>query len=183
MAYSYLTNHHFYDFNQLVDHLEAAPGQTVLDLGCGHHGYWSFPMSKVIGRTGEVHAVDILPAAIDNVRRKSAELKLPQIKTVWADLEKLKQHKLPMADLALLVNTLFQIKSRPKLLSAISSLLKPQGKLLVIDWKQSINPYGPPQENRITEEDLGIWSKKAKLETLKEFYLDDDHFAKILIKA
>jgi len=183
MAYSFLTNHHFYDFNELIDHLEVQPGHTVLDLGCGHHGYWTFPMAQMVGRTGQVQAIDILPGAVNSVRRKSAELKLPQINSLWLDLENLKKHKLPLADVALLVNTLNQIKKRPKLFTALGSLVKPQGKLLIIDWKSNNNPYGPLQEHRVLEDDLKKWSKRVKFDVLKEFYLDDDHFAKILVKA
>ncbi len=182
MPYSYLTKHHLYDFDQLMAHLGVRPGHQVLDLGCGHHGFWTFPMAQTVGRTGEVHAIDICPAAVKNIKRKSAELRLKHVNPVWADLEKLKNADLPKSDIALLVNTLYQIKKKPTFLSAISSLLKPQGKLLIVDWKVNSNSYGPPSDQRITEEDMKKWTKRAKLDTLKELYLDDDHFAKVLLK-
>ncbi|MFZ5365103.1 MAG: class I SAM-dependent methyltransferase [Patescibacteria group bacterium] len=181
MAYSFLTNHHFYDFNQLLDHLEVRPGHAVLDLGCGHHGYWTFPMAKMVGRSGQVHALDIMPSAVDMIKRKSAELKLPQINPIWADMENLKKFKLPTADLALIVNVMHQIKNQKKLLTELKGLLRPKAKLLIIDWRQAGNQYGPPLEQRVAEQELIGWGKKARLDLAKEFYLDNDHFAKIFI--
>jgi len=183
MPYSYLTNHHLYSFDRLLAHLGVRPGQTVLDLGCGHHGYWTFPLSQIIGKTGQIHAIDIDRAVIKNIKRKSAELRLSQIKAVRADLEKLNQTDLPKADIGILVNTMFQLDNKRDLLKNLEKTLKPRAKVLVVDWRININPYGPPNERRIKEEDIEKWAKRAKLETLKELFLDDDHFAKILIKV
>ncbi len=183
MPYSFFTNHHLYDFDQLLAHLGVRPGHSVLDLGCGHHGYWTFPLASAVGRTGEVHAVDIDPGALSNIKRKSAELKLPQVNVIQADLENLKKYPLPKSDIAVLINTLYQLKNKPRFFSALKQLLDAQSKLIVVDWRLNINPYGQPQELRVKEEDLDKWAKKAKLETIKELYLDDDHFAKILVKA
>lgn len=183
MSYSYLTKHHFYDVEQLLEHLEVQPGQTVLDLGCGHHGYWSFPIAQKVGRTGEVHAVDIMRPAVDNIRKKSAELKLQHLKSMWADIENLKNVKLPLADLVLLVNTLNQIKDRKKALVSIEKLLRPQAKLLIIDWKVNNNPYGPPNESRLTDEEILKLSKRLNIEPAKDFILGEDHFGKLFFKV
>ena len=183
MPYSYFTNHHLYNFDQLLAHLGVRPGHSVIDLGCGHSGFWTFPLADIVGRTGEIHAIDIDSGALNNIKRKSAELKLTQINAVHADLENLKKHSIPKADIAVLINTMYQLKKKPSFFTSIKDLLKPQGKLLVVDWKMNINPYGPPNESRVKEEDIQKWAKRAKLEILKELFLDEDHFAKILIKA
>jgi len=183
MPYSFLTNHHFYNFDEILGHLDIRPGHCVLDLGCGHNGYWTFPLAQLVGKTGEVHAIDIFQDALKNIKQKSAELKLSQINAILADLEKLNKASLPKADAALLINTLYQVKNQAKLLSAIRSLLKPQAKLLIIDWRKNINPYGPPQDLRIADEQMQKLIKKSKFDLAQDLHLADDHFAKVLVKV
>lgn len=47
----------------------VAPGQRVLDLGCGP-GFFTLPAAELVGRQGLVIALDNNPAAVDYVRRK-----------------------------------------------------------------------------------------------------------------
>lgn len=49
------------------------PGDRVADLGCGP-GYFTLPMTRLVGDRGRVFAVDLDPTAIDRVRRRAARL-------------------------------------------------------------------------------------------------------------
>ncbi|HUT22342.1 MAG TPA: class I SAM-dependent methyltransferase [Candidatus Bipolaricaulota bacterium] len=182
MPYSFLTNHHPYNPAELLEELQVSPGHSVLDLGCGHQGYWTFPLAQRVGKSGQVHCVDIDPRAIDNISRKSAELKLSQINACRLDLENLSNCNLSAVDIALLVNVLYQIKYRNKLISMLASLIKPGGKLLLVDWKRNASSYGPPQELRVAADYLKRWLTRAKFEVIREMPLGDDHFANILMK-
>ena len=45
------------------------PGQTVLEVGCGP-GFFTIPAAKIVGKEGEVYAVDTHPLAIERVQNK-----------------------------------------------------------------------------------------------------------------
>jgi ubiquinone/menaquinone biosynthesis C-methylase UbiE len=64
----------------LVDLLEMAPGERVVDVGCGR-GAVTFPAARAVGPAGSVTAVDISPTMVEHTRRRAAELGYPQIKT------------------------------------------------------------------------------------------------------
>lgn len=64
----------------LVDLLRPAPGEHVVDIGCGR-GAVTFPVARAVGPTGRVTAVDIAPAMVEHTRRRAEELGCSQVRT------------------------------------------------------------------------------------------------------
>ena len=60
------------------------PGARVLDYGCGP-GTFSIAAAKLIGESGSVQAVDILPAAVERVQATAAREGLKNVEAVRAD--------------------------------------------------------------------------------------------------
>jgi len=48
------------------------PGQTVMDVGCGM-GFFTVPMSRMVGASGRVIAVDVQPEMLDGLRKNVAK--------------------------------------------------------------------------------------------------------------
>jgi len=57
------------------------PGQTVVDFGCAN-GSYSIPAAKMVGKEGEVYAMDKNPAALETLRLLASAQGLTQIDTV-----------------------------------------------------------------------------------------------------
>ena len=61
-----------------------APGQTVVDLGCGP-GYFTLPAAALAGSSGRSYAVDIQQELLDICRRRTEEAGLSNVETVHSE--------------------------------------------------------------------------------------------------
>jgi len=105
-------------------------GMTVLDYGCGN-GYFSIPLSKMVGDSGKVFAVDIQKEMLDKLSAKILALNISNITAIHSGNDKL---KLPvLADFAIAVYVVHEIPDQKKFFMDVLDLLKPNGKLLVIE--------------------------------------------------
>ena len=69
-------------------HAGFAPGATILDVGCGP-GYASFALSRLVGATGKVIAVDISPRFVAHLHARARALGVSNISATVADVEQL----------------------------------------------------------------------------------------------
>lgn len=65
-----------------------APGQTIIDLGCGP-GFATFDLAVLLGQTGRVIAVDESPRFLEHLRSEVARRGLRNVETVESDAQKL----------------------------------------------------------------------------------------------
>ncbi len=108
----------------------VSEGMTVLDYGCGN-GYFSIPLSKMAGNSGKVYSVDIQKEMLDKLETKLASLSISNITTVNIGNEKL---NLPvLLDFAIVVYVVHEIQDKISFFKELFALLKPQGKLLIIE--------------------------------------------------
>lgn len=145
------------DAEYLLGHLGVAAGMTVADLGCGGKGHFVFPAAKLVGQNGKVYAVDIMRSALSAIESEARAQSLANTTTIWADLEKGSQTGLTRGtvDRATLINVLFQTSHPETLLEEARRMLKPSGRLLVVDWlPESADPgpahrFGPSGARRL----------------------------------
>ena len=71
---------------ETVRMLGIQEGHKVLDFGCGI-GSYSIPVSRLVGETGRVFALDIHPMALDRVQKRAERLDLQNIETIQSGLE------------------------------------------------------------------------------------------------
>ncbi len=140
----------------LKDHLGIKPGQIVADFGCGGAGFFVLAAARLVGDQGQVYAVDIVKTVLASVDGKVKMQGLYNVKTVWSDLEVYGAMDITeqSVDYGLLVNTLFQSKKHEEILREVTRVIKPGGKLLIVDWNETPVPFGPPMSDRIKVEYL-----------------------------
>ncbi len=63
---------------------DIAPGQTVLEIGCGT-GYFTIPAARLLGDHGSLVAMDILQGSVDLVARKVEMAGLKNVHVVNGD--------------------------------------------------------------------------------------------------
>jgi len=168
----------------ILNKLSVGANQRVAELGCGNFGFFVWPLARLVGRGGLVYAVDILKPTLDEIKREATKDNLPQVKTVWSNLEIFKATAVENNSLdgALLVNTLHQSDKKIEILREAIRLLKRGGKLLIVDWTDIDSPLGPEPAKRVKVEALRAAAPKIGLELKEEFRAGPYHYGLILIK-
>lgn len=159
-------------------------GMNVADLGCGNLGYFSLPAARIVGKNGTVYAVDILKSVLESVATLAKEQGLDNVKTIWSNLEILGATKIPAAsiDVAFVINMLFQSAKDDLVLKEAVRLVKPGGKVIVVDWKRIDAPFGPPLADRTKPEEIKQFALTAGLKLLEEFEAGPYHYGLLLQK-
>jgi ubiquinone/menaquinone biosynthesis C-methylase UbiE len=62
----------------------VAPGQQVLEIGCGP-GFFTIPAAEIVGESGKVHALDVVPRALETVETKLRKARLTNVNAIVAD--------------------------------------------------------------------------------------------------
>ena len=173
-----------FDIENILRKITIEEGQTVAELGCGNFGFFVWPLAKIVGRKGQVYAVDILKSTLEEIRRQALKDNLPQVKTVWSNLEIFKATTIETSSLdsALLVNILHQSEKKIEIIREAIRLLKRGGKLLIVEWENTDTPLGPSLERRVKLDSLKSAAPKIGLEIREEFAAGPYHYGIILIK-
>jgi len=137
-----------------VDALGLNPGDVVVDLGAGSGAYALVAAEKVTSR-GTVYAIDLNQDLLTRLKNDAKEKGITNVDSIWGDIEvkngvKLSDH---IADAVLLCNTLFMVEDTNGLLEEIKRLLKPKGKVLIVEWSDSHGGIGPHKDHVFSEED------------------------------
>jgi len=122
----------------------------VADFGSGA-GYLGIIIAKIIGDSGLLTALDIMESALDNVRARAKAEGLENIDTVRSNLEVLGGSGLrdESQNVVLLVNILFESNKKEDIIYESRRVLRPEGQLVVVDWKKGVYGFGPPDDLRI----------------------------------
>lgn len=126
-------------------------GETVLDVGAGT-GFWTEPLARQVGPDGRVFAIDVEPVMLDEIQSLVAQRGLTNVEAVQSD-----ETSIPLdggiADLVVLGFVLHEPDDVDSFLAEIVRLLKPSGRVLVIEWEDHPTPAGPPLEHRVSAEE------------------------------
>jgi len=172
------------DANLVLDKARVEEKTKVADLGCGSSGHFVFPAARRVGKKGIVYAVDILRTTLETVSKRARAENLANIKTVWSNLEIFGATKIEAGslDVGLLINTLHQSHRRAEILRESVRLLKKNGRLVVVEWKNTAAPFGPPSEEKVKKEFIENGVKKLGLRPEEEFEAGQYHYGLIYIK-
>lgn len=168
----------FSDPKSNVLQLGLREGMRIADLGTGS-GHYALALAGAVGHDGKVYAVDVHEDMLTHVRSAADARGLRNIETIWGNIEKpggtkLREHTL---DAVVLSNTLFQVEHKDAVLAEVKRILKPGGRLLVIDWAGAYGGMGPKPDHVVSEhaaEELFITGGFHKL---KDFRAGPHHYA------
>ncbi len=129
----------------LLQKMKIKRGDTLIDFGCGI-GYFSIPALDFVGEQGVVIAIDASEEMIQELKSRSGHRM--NLKIINGDsLIGLK------ADIILLSMVLHEIDNPKEFLKTCFAALKPDGRIIVIDWqKKNTGTLGPPINERLARE-------------------------------
>lgn len=152
----------------VLDALGVMDGEVVADVGAGS-GYFTGLLSILVGDAGKVYAVDIEQAMLDHIATR-ADVAANRVEYVLARPD---DPKLPAGevDLILIVDTWHHISKRPKYLKKLQQALSPEGRVVVIDYREGDLPVGPPADHKLAREVVVAEFEKAKWTLVSESML------------
>jgi len=174
----------FIDPLAILGQLEIEKGIKVADFGCGT-GYFSLPIARKIGDEGVVHALDILPEKLEVVESQAKIGGITNIVTKRVNLENKEGSRLEgeSMDWVIMKDVLFQNqKGKGQMLEEAKRVLRPGGKVLLIEWKKEDTTIGPDNKIRISKEEILKLVKESGLGISKEVEAGNFHYCLILIK-
>lgn len=85
-------------------------------------------------------------------------------------------------DIALLCTVLHELPDIPDMSREISRLLRPSGKLAVIEFHQRETPLGPPIHRRISEQDTALALERGEFIKTNAFHLGENFYCLVFEK-
>lgn len=168
----------------VIKQLDLEQGMMVADLGCGT-GFLTFEAAKSVGIDGLVYAVDIQQGVISVIESGKKLYGIRNIETIIADLEVLNSTGIEdeTMDYVFLATILYQVKKRESVVAEAKRILKPDGKILLFDWRKQNISFGPIFKMRFGKEDAKKLIAKTGLGLVREVNAGDFHYGLILQKS
>ena len=166
-----------------IEQLELNHGMKVADVGTGS-GTYVLMAAKIVGDNGKVYAVDIQHELLSKLRTESKHQNIHNIEFVWGDAEKKGGTKIKdaVADAVIISNVLFQVENKRGMIFEVARLLKPGGKMMVIDWTDSFGGLGPRPKDVFAKVEAKSLLMEAGMSLLKEFDAGAHHYGFIFVK-
>ncbi|MBK5186637.1 MAG: class I SAM-dependent methyltransferase [Gemmatimonadaceae bacterium] len=134
------------DPENALDLIGVPQGIRVADVGAGP-GFFTLPLASRVGAAGRVDALDVSPEMVEILRSRRLP---PQVYVQLSD-----EHTLPLpdavVDLVLLAFVFHELEDRERFLGELTRVLRPGGRLAVIDWVPRAETIGPPEKERVAE--------------------------------
>jgi ubiquinone/menaquinone biosynthesis C-methylase UbiE len=152
------------DFNQrflnphaLVSQLALEPGMQVADAGCGT-GHLVAELARAVEEDGQVYAIDLDAEMLSSARMYVRQQGLINATFVLGDFleDRIPEIAPKSLDLILFANLFYVINPEHyhRIPRRAMALLKPGGRIVVVDWKKIPTLFGPPADVRIDEAEM-----------------------------
>ena len=136
----------------LLDALQIPPGASIADVGAGS-GYFTWRLARKVGPAGKVFAVDVQQTMLDLVAKEVKKHNLANVEPV---LGSERDPRLPEGalDLVFIANSYHEFSEPEAIMAAVRRSLKPNGRLVVIEYakENSFVPVAPA--HKMTIEDM-----------------------------
>lgn len=155
--------------------LKITEGMKIADLGSGT-GFYSKILSQKVGHTGKVYAIEVQKNLVKKLRDDLKLSKISNIECLWGDVEKIGGTKLAdkIIDVVIASNIFFQIEDKLGFLDEIKRILKPKGKVLLINLNNQPESLGfKIGNNKNTVEEIFI---KRGFKKLEDIHINNHHY-------
>jgi len=173
-------NQGFLNPAEVLKQLKLKKGMIAADFGCGSGG-WVIPLAKIL-EEGKIYAIDILEEPLSALKGRAKLEKILNVETIRSNVEAKNGSKLSdnSCDLVLMTNLLFECDDKKIVLEEGKRVLKPGGRILVVDWIKD-NPLTPEIE-WVDFEEIKKIAKELDLKLEKEFEAGLYHWGLIFVK-
>lgn len=142
----------FSDPSTIIPQLHISPGSSVADLGSGI-GAYSLVLARIVGPSGKVYSCDVQKDLLIRLDNEAKAQGISNIQTVHSNIETTQGSRLRDAsvDWVVIANVLFQSEDRAGLVAEAARILKPSGKVVLIEWSDSFGNIGPHEKDIVSK--------------------------------
>jgi len=168
----------FLEPKDVLNKLTLSKNMIAADFGSGSGG-WVLSLAKKL-EDGKVYAIDILEEPLSALKAKANLDKIVNIETIKSNIEKTSKLLTNTCDLILITNLLFEVEDKKFVLEEAKRVLKPEGEILVVDWKKDV--LLGPRGREVPVEEIKKIAKELDLKLEKEFDASLYHWALLFKK-
>lgn len=146
--------------DEVVQKMNLKSGDVVADIGAGT-GYFTRLFAKAVGPQGKAIGLDIEASMIEYMKEDARKLSLKnyEARVVKPDDPELAAKSV---DVIFICNTYHHIEDRGNYLKRLSAALKPNGRIVIVDFYKKPLPVGPRSSaHKISEEEVKKEFQKA----------------------
>lgn len=169
---------------QILDVFGVSEGMVVGDFGTGE-GVYARELSHRVGTHGVVYAFDVQKPMIDRLVAYVNDKRTTNIRPVWCDLELERGTTLNdrSLDLAVVANIFFQIEDKETFLKEVARVLRPNARLLFVDWSESWKNMGPHADHVVSPDDVRGFARGAGFVFDKEIPAGEHHYGLVFRRS
>jgi ubiquinone/menaquinone biosynthesis C-methylase UbiE len=175
-------NKRFLDPSEILPYAGIQKDAVVADFGCGN-GFYPVAAGQLVGENGTVYAVDIQNEPLEATMSAARHSGLKNIYTIRHDME---QPGTPIkdqtCDAVILSGILHLAHLQKNILRESYRVLKSGGKVVIIEWKKKLLPFGPKISTRISEQELETMMTATGFTFKSEIPADYFHYALVFTK-
>jgi ubiquinone/menaquinone biosynthesis C-methylase UbiE len=130
--------------------LHLGSGMTFLDLGCGE-GNYALAAAEIIGLHGTVYAVDLWKEGIATLKERARQKSQINLQAMVAPAGQipLEDHTIDLGFMATVLHDLVEDGTAIAALAEMTRLVKPGGRLAIVEFEKIDGPPGPPRQIRL----------------------------------
>ncbi len=172
----------FMDPSALLAPCNLQTTDTVADFGAGT-GFLAKAALAYVPK-GNVFAIEINRDMVTRLTREATEMHANNLHAIWGDIEVPGGCKLAdeSVDFVILSNTLFYLEDRAGAMTEAVRVLKPGGRLLVVDWTESFGGMGPRPDSVLTKAQAEALASRFGLTVLTDTLPAGAHHYAILFR-
>ncbi len=134
---------------QVMDALYVGEGSVVADLGAGG-GWFTIRLARRVGQNGTVYAEDIQRLMIEAITRRVQREGLTNVKPILGTgIDPFPGLAPGTLDAVLIVDAFHEMAEPVALLRNVARVLKPRGRIGIIDYREGEGGPGPEPQWRV----------------------------------
>ena len=138
--------------DEVLKALEISKTDVIADIGAGG-GYFTERFSRCLGPSGRVYATDIQDVMIERLKERVKNRGLNNVEVVRGGFD---EPMLPetCCDLIFFSSVYKEIDGRIGYMKKARKILKPGGRVAIIEYRRNASAIGPPMDMRLSPEQV-----------------------------
>ncbi|MGD8883707.1 MAG: methyltransferase domain-containing protein [Desulfobacterales bacterium] len=136
--------------------LDLKKGLTFLDVACGW-GYYSLAAADIVGKDGQVYAVDLWEEGILSLRKEAVSKGIQNLAAFVSDVSQNIPIENDCVDVCLMATVLHDFVGDQvdrQAMKEVVRVMKPEGRLVIVEYKKTDGPPGPPKPVRLSPQEV-----------------------------